>query len=30
MAFLDHHPLRAIARHMIARGCRKVTPQIFS
>ena len=34
MAFLDHHPLRAIAAHMLARGRRKVvarmSPQVFS
>lgn len=34
MAFLDHHPLRAIAAHMLTRGRRKVvarmSPHVFS
>jgi glycosyltransferase involved in cell wall biosynthesis len=34
LAFLDHHPLRAIAAHMLARGRRKfvsrISPRVFS
>jgi glycosyltransferase involved in cell wall biosynthesis len=30
MAFLDHHPLREIAAHMLTRGRRKIVPRVAS